>query len=289
MSKKQAKQKRKVRKTDLTRRSAGFCALTRTSGFLVDCHLIPKAFTSPSEKGGFFVQAGEGTTPIRRWSSWYDPHLVTAAGELILRDLDTWAIELLRRRKLVWSGWEGSDLSAEGFNLYTPDFGARLIEDEDSARLRRFFLSLLWRAAASHLPEFQKVQVSREDLESLRLAVLGHHVPPVTFYPVQICQLHTKGPTHNQTPLDISREIPSISGSSPPRLSPAFRFYFDGLITHFICPGDAAEEAKDCGNLYIGVNSAFAVPTFSYESSFQKRAYDEVTGSYDQLFASPLL
>ena len=125
-----------------------------------DSHIIPEALTRPSVRGSPLLQYGDGAHPTRRWSSWYDPQLVTAEGEKYLSDLDTWAIAQLREHKLVWSGWgTETDLGMH----HTPInniFGIRKIEGIDTKRLRLFFLSLLWRAAASSRYEFKEISVT---------------------------------------------------------------------------------------------------------------------------------
>ena len=83
----------------------GICKLTLTNGKFVDSHIIPKALTKPAQKGMPFLQFKSDRHPIKRWSSWYDPCLVTQAGEDILTEFDTWAIIELRKHKLVWSSW----------------------------------------------------------------------------------------------------------------------------------------------------------------------------------------
>lgn len=100
----------------------GTCKLTGESGPLVKSHILPKALTYGAEKGLPFAQAGRDYAPIKRWDSWYDPLIVTQAGEDILEAYDNWAIEELRAHRLVWSGWGGdSVLPAE--TIEVPDSG----------------------------------------------------------------------------------------------------------------------------------------------------------------------
>jgi hypothetical protein len=82
----------------------GICKLTGEKGKFVKSHIIPAALTTP-EGTGPLTQGGRGRPPIRRWSSWYDPCLVTQAGEAILAEYDNWAIQELRKNKLIWSSW----------------------------------------------------------------------------------------------------------------------------------------------------------------------------------------
>jgi hypothetical protein len=70
------------------------------------------------------LQLGPNQRAKKRWSSWYDPELVTAVGEKYLTDLDTWAIKVLRKHKLVWSGWSGKNSLEENLSTIRLDLPA---------------------------------------------------------------------------------------------------------------------------------------------------------------------
>src|SRR5690242_3439170 len=138
----------------------GICKLTRTRGKFVKAHIIPEAFSRRASANYPMTQSGQGTRPKRRWTSWYDPQLVTAAGERILADYDDWAIRELRRTRLVSSGWGPMTV------LSVPDYdtvpgttwGIRKVQI-DGKRLRLFYLSVLWRAAMCELSEFNEIKL----------------------------------------------------------------------------------------------------------------------------------
>lgn len=71
----------------------------------VKSHLIPRALTPPRVDGIAFPQLGGRRRPLRRFDSWYDLQLVSQEGEAILADLDAYAIDELRRLKLVWQSF----------------------------------------------------------------------------------------------------------------------------------------------------------------------------------------
>ena len=224
------------KKKDRQHTPYGICKLTGQCGAFVDSHIIPEALTRPSIRGNPLTQHGEGQRPSRRWTSWYDSQLVTAEGERFLSDLDTWAISVLRRHKLVWSGW-GNRTGLDGqHTVVNETLGIRSIDGIDTKKLRLFFHSLLWRAAASAREEFKDISVSAEELEVLRTAILGTAAPPLDFYPVQLAQLSTRGVAHNQTPIPDRKYLPNpyVPGGSPIEL-PTYRFYMDGLIAHMYC------------------------------------------------------
>lgn len=245
------------------------CKLTHKGGKFVKAHLIPQAFTKPETPGDPLMQFGQGHKPKRRWSSWYDPTLVNAEGELILRDLDTWAISFLRKAKLVWSGW-GPVVSLNDQTITVPHlgWGIRRVQVPDKDRLRLFMLSILWRAAATSLPEFHEIRMPPADLETLRLALLNQIPPPIDFYPASLTQLSTLGVQQNLTPIAQSKPIPSLD-DEPARIVPIFRFYFDGLIIHFHRQTSDDGHTQSLGPLVVGSEQAVVVSTVPYEVSFQ--------------------
>ena len=131
-----------------TPKRTGVCKLTGRHGQFVKSHLIPAALTRPESKGAFLVQAGLGERPIKRWTSWYDPALVTAEGEKILAAHDSAGIAELSRHKLIWSSWGPMlELNTSDLKRYAWGIGVRRLQNVDGHTLRIFFLSLLWRNA----------------------------------------------------------------------------------------------------------------------------------------------
>ncbi|WP_084499921.1 hypothetical protein [Luteimonas mephitis] len=264
------------------RRPHGYCKLTHRPGAFVDSHIIPEALTRPTIKGNALFQYGEGPRPSRRWTSWYDSQLVTREGEDYLSALDTWAIAALREHKLVWSGW-GDEITLG--SLHTPInhfLGVREVRSIDTKRLRLFFLSLLWRAAASSRSEFKEISVPATDLEQLRLAILGLEDPDLNFYPIQLTQLSSKGIMHNQTPYPDIKYAPNLEDPNAPEYElPTFRFYMDGLIAHVHREMPPSYNVVQLGNLIVGVDFSLVLSTVTFEDSLQAREMLTVLGSYE--------
>lgn len=192
-------------------RGRGKCKLTGREGAYVKSHLLPKALTRRDEGGDYFVQGGSGELAIRRWDSWYDKRLVTAEGEALLADLDGWAITYLRRRKLVWSGWGPmKNLGALHYGIPGTPWGVRKVYVDDPCKLRLFFSSILWRAAASDLSEFSDVNISYSDLERLRVMIVSGELEDISFYPTTLIQISTLGLIHNHSPILQSKTIVSL-------------------------------------------------------------------------------
>ena len=249
------------------------CKLTGAKGRFVKSHLIPKALTRPEAPGLPLIQRGSGRRQKIRWDSWYDSKLVTRQGEDILSDLDDWAIRYLRDQKLIWSGW--GPMTVLG-SYHTPipgtPWGLRKIKVDDPDRLRLFFLSLLWRAAASELPEFSEVVMPAVDLDQLRKMLVSQSLEPISFYPIVLTQLSTMGIIHNMTPLAQVKHIPELAGPQDEptaRDIPIFRFYFYGLVAHVHRHAVDDGYSKKLGDFFVGAAGELTVTTVTYQHSFE--------------------
>ena len=273
------------RKAHGSRQKHGYCALTKRPGKLVKSHIIPEALTKPSVAGSPLVQHGLGCMPSQRWSSWYDDNLVTAEGESVLAELDNWGIRELRRLRLVWSGWEHREQLEINEELHVPWqwLGIRRIVSADVRLLRRFLQSLLWRAAATRRPEFAEVSLDANVSEQLRLVVLGDR-PDDEFLPVYLVQHSTKGPMHNRTPYaDVLEQEIEIEGTPTPIHMPTLRFYFDGLVVHFVTAIPQFAPVQDLKRAFVGCNDAFYVATISYEESAERKGFDMLMNDYNRI------
>ncbi len=246
----------------------GLCKLTGTEGPYVRSHLLPLALTRHETPGEPIYQTGEGTRPIKRMTSWYDTTIVTEEGEKLLAAYDDWAILTLRRLKLVWSGWNGERLRTSETMTINDEFAFRKIEGEDWSRLRLFFLSLLWRASVSSLPEFSGIVLPDRDLEVIRVALISGTPPPPEFYPIMLTQLSTKGPPHNHAPIPQLKTIPALGPILEHQLR-LFRFYVDGLIIHFHRDAPSKGELAAMGPLVLEAGTTMVVQARTYEGSFQ--------------------
>ncbi|AWB65462.1 hypothetical protein C2869_02980 [Saccharobesus litoralis] len=198
----------------------GICKLTGKKGKFVKSHIIPKSVTRPSQPGNKFYQA-DPINPEQRYfkrsDSWYDKSIVTREGEDVLSDLDSYAIKELRSWGLLWSSTTLRKRASNSLQEIT------VVEFQEPEKMRKFFLSLLWRASVSTLPEFREITLSQEKLERLRQILMGECSDDFSFFPIALVQLPTKGPVHNFVP--IKQKI----GKHKKEI---YRFYMDGLIAH---------------------------------------------------------
>jgi len=259
----------------------GICKLTGNSGEFVESHLIPKALTRPTIAGDRFISGGQGNLPKKSWSSWYDANLVIKKGELILAEYDNWAIRELRRLQLVWSGWRNkTSMPVETwFGSEAEGFGLREVQCTNPSKLRLFFLSLLWRAAATSRPEFSDVNLAPGELEVLRTMVRDGNPRPLDFYPTTLLQIVTRGESHNLGPFvqNFSSDMEPLlqkaedeSASIPKILAfRTYRFYFDGLIAHMHFDIHEKLQYERLGPLFVGFGPILRVQTQTWEHSFQ--------------------
>lgn len=234
-------------------------------------HIIPKALTKLSDRGDVYIQAGSGRHPVRRRDSWYDSRLLSRAGEDIMMGFDSWGIECLRTHQLVWSGWGAETrLNPALFTAIDEGRGIRGVEPIDTAQLRLFFLSVLWRAAASELEEFSEIQISTSDLDRIKKILLREEQDDPAFFPITLTQFSTRAAPHNHTPFRGNMDCPSIDGAVV-RSVPLYRFYFDGLVSHFLLPRED-DLPLGLGPTHLGWDkNRVVLPAITFEISTQLR------------------
>jgi hypothetical protein len=249
----------------------GICRLTKRRGKFVKAHLIPKALTKPAVAGFPFVENMHGGRPARKWSSWYDNKLVTAEGEAVLAALDNWAIPELRKHNLVWSGWGPMRLLPYGQDhdpIGDTGFGLRKVSGLDASRLRLFYLSLLWRAAASTHYGFAEIKLPSPELEKLGEMLLASDSGAPSYFSIHLTQISTLGPAQNLVPLARTKTIPAV-GDVQEHYRPYYRFYFEGLVAHIHL--DPEYESHKLGPFVLGQEESIAITTVTYEMSFQRK------------------
>jgi len=246
-------------------KNGGICRLTGERGKFVKAHIIPAALTKPTIAGMHFVQVGESSRPIKRWTSWYDKNLLTSKGEAIFEKYDQRGIEILRKHGLVWSGWNSQDIPKFENNnpIDEAGRGIRIFEKIEADELRMFLLSILWRAAATKLAEFKEIQLKQGQLNKLKKMLLTENPNPNYVFPICLLQFTTAAPRHNHTPLAMKKPL---SWDNPNDVVRIFRFYFDGLVVHFHRDLDV-KNWKKMGGLCLNSQEKFGVITMPYELS----------------------
>ena len=164
------------------------CALTGVSAPPVRCHIIPKGL-SIKPRGALHFDISSDRPARRRPGGWYDEVLVSAAGEEIFADLDNYAINLFRRKGFLFSARRDQGTPIDGFEPIHDGLelaGTFVTKDVDAQKVKHFGLSLLWRAAASKIQEFDHIRLSAQALEEIRSAIVGDKALRYWEYPVVV-------------------------------------------------------------------------------------------------------
>ena len=127
------------------------CKLTGVEGKGVDAHIIPKSFYAidPDEKlPTKLISNAEGQYPKKSPQGIYDQTILTEEGERVFSDWDDYGARLLLKGKS-----EPESLRNNG------EIVAYKVAEYDYAKLKLFFLSILWRASVSSQDFFKKVNL----------------------------------------------------------------------------------------------------------------------------------
>lgn len=253
----------------------GLCKLTGKHGKFVASHILPRALTRLSRSGEKVREAALGTRPRWRPPTWYDDRLVIREGEDILEKIDAPAIEALREHTLVWSAFKfDAPFSAEDFIPISEDVKLRQLSLGSADELRMFFLSIVWRAAASSRREFADVQLSEEVLEDLRQRVLMRDAGSVWDYPIVLDQLITRGVPQNRTPITEITQVP-VKGSKDLASVPSVRIYLDGLVAKVVL-AKGVDLDRNAAGIFLGASDRSIIFARPFEQSRTKENMVEV-------------
>jgi hypothetical protein len=125
------------------------CKLTGSAGRFVKCHLYPQSFYSVPPDGEYMVTIGGGERHKRSWTGIYDDELVITETEAFFADLDRYAFELLAPNLPHKEFWSRANERLGQEDKIT----AALFSEFDADKLQLFFVSVIWRWAASSRPE----------------------------------------------------------------------------------------------------------------------------------------
>lgn len=104
-----------------------------------------------------------------------------------MSDLDDYAIRELRAQGLLWSSEVIRPTATSLINNFS------VVEFSCQNKIRRFFLSILWRAAVSSLPEFDEIYLPDNKVEKLRRIILGEIDDEQSFFPYCYSTVGRKG------------------------------------------------------------------------------------------------
>jgi len=156
------------------------CKLTGDEGRGVKAHIIPRSFyrfdySQPVPLK--ILTNSENGYNGKSFVGIYDSTIVTERGERLFSDWDNYAETLLLKERNNFS--VRKDFNGEILCLYLPTY--------DYAKLKLFFLSVLWRASVSSQTFFQKVDLGSHE-QKVRHAILESDPGPQSFYSVVLAR-----------------------------------------------------------------------------------------------------
>ena len=176
------------------------CKLTGFVGAGVKAHIIPRSFYGlDGESAKIFEIDGVRDLEKRSPIGEYDPEIVTEEGERYFSDWDDYAAELLVQR-----GHPVTVYTA-GTETVCLEFG-----EYDYAKLKLFYMSLLWRADVTNRQLFRKVRLGPHQ-ERLRQHILDGDPGTAEDYSV-IIGIHRDTPDAGHQFFEPHRYKDSIDG-----------------------------------------------------------------------------
>lgn len=121
-----------------------FCLKERK---LVRCHIIPRSFFK-SLLNPHALIISDISYPKRSQTGIYDENLICEECETLFSPFDDYAYRLL-----------STDISEDNLLVYNNERIVYFIYNYDYNKIKLFFISLLWRASASNLEYFKRIQV----------------------------------------------------------------------------------------------------------------------------------
>jgi hypothetical protein len=127
------------------------CRLCGAEKDLIDAHVIPRPFFGEVDSGhrrAKVMSNRDAEFPRRLPIGLYDPQILCAPCDNLIGTWDEYGVEVLIQKRHAFKPVPSAD-----------DPVAFVLDQFDYARLKLFFLSVLWRANESSLPFFSKVQL----------------------------------------------------------------------------------------------------------------------------------
>lgn len=193
------------------------CLMTGMEGAFVNSHLIPQAFIRRVGSAPFKELSSDGATPKKRYTGWYDSNIVTRHGENILSALDDYAAKVFYERGFTYR----KRRLAVDLNTISGGFKPNKIysiADVDALKLRKFGLSLLWRAAVSSNSAVSRIQLPPRILENVRSRIL-FDIDNIFEFPVYF--------SFASDGQELCKMAPFRVGNHP-----FIRFFLDGVVCY---------------------------------------------------------
>ena len=157
----------------------GICQYCGEEKELCSAHIIPKAFYKLKQSPYLGISSDGKVDVTKCQNGIKDPNILCAKCDGILGKYDKYAVEILKKKilenpKIPWGMSKDAQL-----NILTDG-------QFDYHLLRMFFVSLVWRASVSNLPETKDISLGK--YQDIALKILKGEIPdnPYLFHPIII-------------------------------------------------------------------------------------------------------
>lgn len=258
----------------MTKKPSGLCRLTGTAGQFAKSHIIPDAFMQRATDAPF-LECDAASPPRKRFTGWYDPGILGSKGEKVIAAYDDVAAKCFIGNGFTYrTRRDRHDIHSLSSRFVADQVYE--IDNVDTARIRLFALSLLWRAAVTSLEAFALVKVSPSHLEDIRVRLLRGDAGPAIEYPVYF---------------GVFCDAEELTKVAPyrPRNHPFYRFFLDGVVC-YVCPRRRLADANKYGLLLAGSEPdrlrLLCFPSYSSEQrNYTERTAAEIVDRRGDIFA----
>jgi hypothetical protein len=237
-------------------------------------HIIPDAFMRRAAPPPFMECDGISRS-IKRPTGWYDPDILGKDGEACIAALDDAAAKCFIERGYTYRTRRNPDDIMMLRDNFIPN-EIYEVENVDTATLRLFALSLLWRAAVSKLDAMKLVRVKQINLQDIAERILRGDPGSYLQFPVYFGVFCG------------AEELAKIAPFQP-QDHPFVRFFLDGVVA-YVCPRRTLLAAPRYGRLLVG-KELDRFPMLCYASSGSNHArlseaiHDEVVAREGHIFS----
>lgn len=232
-----------------------------TEGAFAKSHIIPDAFMQRATDAPF-LECDKESRPQKRFTGWYDRTILGFEGERLIAHYDDQAAKCFIGNGFTYR----TRRDRQAIN----NLGKRFVADQvyeikgvDTANIRLFALSLLWRAAVTSLDAFRLVKVSPSHLADIRKRLVARDAGPFSEYPVYF---------------GVFCDLEELTKIAPyrPRNHPFYRFFLDGVVC-YVCMRRRLADAGRFGPFLVGAEqNRLLLPCFSSSCS-DHDLYTEIT------------
>jgi hypothetical protein len=245
-----------------------------TEGEFAKSHIIPDAFMQRATDAPF-LECDSQTPPKKRFTGWYDQGILGFEGERLIAKYDDDAARCFIQNGFTYrKRRDPHEINRLGSRFLAGQVYE--ITNFDTARMRLFALSLLWRAAVTSLEAFTSVRVSPSHLTDIRNRLVSGNPGPPREYPVYF---------------GVFCDAEELTKVAPyrHRNHPFYRFFLDGVVC-YVSPRRRVADVGKYGPLLAGSEpdrlKLLCFPSYSsQQKDYTERTAMEIANERGDIFA----